>query len=103
LQSIISRISDPRHLALLGKTSGWSVRRQLSVWGEEAIGIQEKRTIRQILPVPWPEETFWDQVIGLIVQAAMEERSRKFVLPDIARRSYRKLLNPCQPSQVFHL
>jgi len=40
LQSVVSRISDPSYLTLVGKASGWGVGRQFSVWSEEAIGIQ---------------------------------------------------------------
>jgi hypothetical protein len=53
--------------------------------------------------MPWPEEACWDQVVRLIVQAAVEERSGKFVPPTMARGSYCELLNPCQPSRVFYL
>jgi len=53
--------------------------------------------------MPWPEETFWDQVVRLIVQAAMEERSGKFVPPIAGCRDSCDLLNPCQPSPVFYL
>jgi hypothetical protein len=53
--------------------------------------------------MPWPEETFWDQVVRLIVQAAVEERSGKLVPPIAPRRDSCELLNPCQPSRVFYL
>jgi hypothetical protein len=51
----------------------------------------------------WPEEVFWDQVVRLIVQPAMEERSGKLVPPIVARRDSCELLNPLQPSRVFYL
>jgi hypothetical protein len=73
------------------------------VWSEEACSIHIKRTIRQTLPVLWPEEAFWHQMVRLIVQAAVEERSGKFVLPIVARWCDCELLNPCQPSVVFYL
>ena len=88
---------------MLAEKSGWNVVRQFSVCRKEATGIQEKWTISQALPVLWSEKTFWHQMVRLIVQAAMEERSGKFVSPIVARRCYRELLNPCQPSRVFHL
>jgi hypothetical protein len=53
--------------------------------------------------MPWSEETFWDQVVRLIVQAAMEERSGKFVSSIVTRRESCEPLNPCQPSCVFYL
>jgi hypothetical protein len=64
------------------------------VRGKNAFGIQEKRTIRQTLPVLWSEETGWNQMVWLIVQAAVEEGSRKCVSLIKARRCDRELLNP---------
>jgi len=90
-------------LATGGEARGWSVGRQFSVGGKPAIGIQEKRTTSQTLPVLWREEAFWHQMVRLIVQAAVEERSGKFVSLIVARRCDRELLNPRQPSRVFHL
>jgi len=58
---------------------------------------------RQTLPVLWSEEAFWHQMVRLIVQAAVEERSGKFDSPIGARGCNCELLNPCQPSRVFHL
>jgi len=103
LQSIVCGISDPNHPALRGETSTGTGRRQLSVWSKEAGRIHIKRTIRQTLPVLWPEEAFWHQMVRLIVQAAVEERSGKLVLPIITRGCDCELLNPCQPSFVFYL
>jgi hypothetical protein len=88
---------------LHGETGGGGHGRQVTFSGEEAIGIQVKRTIRQTLPVFWSEETFWDQMVRLIVQAALEERSGKVVSPIVPRRYDCELLNPWQPSCVFHL
>ena len=53
--------------------------------------------------MPWSEETLWDQVVRLIVQAAMEERSWKVASPVVGRSDSCELLNPCQPSRVFYL
>jgi hypothetical protein len=87
-------------LTLVGESGVRNVRRQFDIC---AYRIHEKRTIRQTLPVLWPEETLWDQMVRLIVQAAVEERSGKVLAPILARGSYRELLNPRQPSRVFHL
>jgi hypothetical protein len=75
----------------------------LSIRGENAVVVQEKRTTSQTLPVRWSEEKDWNQMVRLIVQAAVEKRSRKFVSLIKARRCYCELLNPRQPSCVFHL
>ena len=88
---------------MLAEKSGWNVVRQFSVCRKEATGIQEKWTISQALPVLWSEKTFWHQMVRLIVQPAMEERSGKFILPIMARGCDRELLNPCQPSRVVYL
>lgn len=49
--------------------------RRFPVAPEAAIGIYKKWTISQSLPEAWPEEkSLWDQVVRLIVQAAMETR-----------------------------
>jgi hypothetical protein len=66
-------------------------------------GVDKKQTISRTLPKPWPEETFWYQVVRRIVQAAVEERSGSYVLPTLARGCDCELLNPCQPSPIFYL
>lgn len=53
--------------------------------------------------MPWPEEVVRDQVVRLIVQAAVEERRRKLIAPLAGLRDARELLNPRQPSRVFYL
>ncbi len=51
--------------------------------------------------MPWPEETLWDQVVRLIVQAAVEERSGEMVALSKTHRDTCEPLDPCQPSCVF--
>jgi hypothetical protein len=98
---VSSRISDPDYFA--SREIDGEGGRQFSIWDDGAAGIHEEWTIRQTLPVLWPEEPLWDQMVRLIVQPAVEERSGKFISPIRARGSYCELLNPCQPCRVFHL
>src|SRR5579864_5594312 len=100
LHGIVSRIFDPHQVTLMGEAVGWGTLRQFTVSCEVASRIQEKRTIRRTLPVLWREETLWRQMVRLIVQAAVEERSGQCGCPIITRGSYCELLDPCQPSRV---
>ena len=74
-------IFDPDHLGLQRegiRQTGVRIDsiRQFSVASKKAVTIQEKRTIRQTLPRTWPEVALRDQMVRLIVQAAIEERPR---------------------------
>ena len=103
LQCVVCWIPDPDDSAGVAKLElGWLAGDSRG-GGKEAIGIYKKWTTRQTLPVLWREETFWHQMVRLIVQAAVEERSGKFVSPDHGSRVLCESLNPRQPSRVIHL
>src|SRR5262249_15032381 len=97
------RIGDPYHVALHCEVGSVVGCKQFWASREKAIWVYKKRTIRRSLPMAWPQEVAWNQVVRLIVQAAVEERSGKFISPLAVLGKARELLNPRHPSRVFYL
>ncbi len=104
LKCASGRIDNPHCLALQAEVFqiffdqwGWP-----SSGRKNGVRVENQTTTSRALPLPRLQTMRWNQVVRLVVQAAMERRTQKRSGRCGSRCPFDQSLNPSQPSQVFY-